>query len=84
MAELTAKKRAKIPESQFALPDEGKFPIHDPAHVRNAAARLEQGKNAGTVTPAQYKEAKANIAKAAKKHGVESQYLEKPAKGKKG
>lgn len=84
MAELTAKKRAKIPESKFALPDEGKYPLIDAAHVRNAAARLEQAKDKGDVTPAQYKEAKANIAKAAKQHGIESQYLEKKgAKGKK-
>lgn len=83
MAELTAKKRAKIPESKFALPDEGKYPIQDASHIRNAAARLEQAKDKGDVTPAQYKEARANIAKAAKQHGIESRYLEKP-KGKRG
>lgn len=82
MAELTAKKRAKIPESKFALPDEGKYPIHDPAHIRAAASRLEGEKNKGNVTGALYAEAKKNIADAAKKAGIESQYLEKP-KGKK-
>ena len=45
-------------------------------------------KDAGTVTPAQSKEAKATFAKAAKQYGVESQYLEKSkgggSKGKKG
>lgn len=77
--DLTTKQRKKLPASAFALPSLKKFPIHDAAHVRNAAARLEQAKKSGSVTPAQYREARRNIARAAKKFGIQSQYLERDA-----
>lgn len=77
MAEISTKKRNALPADKFALPATRQYPIHDAAHVRNAAARLEQNKS--SLTPAQYAEAKRNIARVAKKFGVESQYI-KPAR----
>lgn len=41
MARLTAKERAKLPASDFALPDRH-YPIQDKAHARNALARVSQ------------------------------------------
>ena len=40
--ELTTKARNKIPEGQFAIPEQRKYPIHDRAHARNAMARVSQ------------------------------------------
>jgi hypothetical protein len=40
-AVLTAKARAALPKSAFALPG-GRYPIHDLAHARNALARVAQ------------------------------------------
>ncbi len=68
MAEITPAARKALPAKAFALPATRQYPIHDAAHVRNAAARLEQNKR--TLKPAQYREAKAAIAAAAKRFGV--------------
>lgn len=72
--DLNAKKRNALPDSAFALPKKRGYPIHDAAHVRAAASRLEQAKKAGTVTPGEYAEAKRAIAKAARRFGIASQY----------
>lgn len=40
-AKLTAKGRAHIAPKNFALPG-GRYPINDPAHARNALARVSQ------------------------------------------
>lgn len=52
MADLTPKKKAKIPKSEFAIKskaktaeqkkESGNYPIHDKAHARNALARVSQ------------------------------------------
>lgn len=51
MAELTAKRRSKLPSSSFALPGKGEgpkgkgsgsYPIPDASHARNALARVSQ------------------------------------------
>lgn len=42
MAELTAKGRAHIKRSNFALPKDRGYPIHDMNHARNALARVAQ------------------------------------------
>lgn len=42
MAKLTARGRKRIKRSNFALPKERKYPIHDLAHARNALARVAQ------------------------------------------
>jgi len=40
MAQLTYKRRERLPDSAFALPRERRYPIHDLAHARNALARV--------------------------------------------
>ena len=37
---LTYKKRKRLPDSAFAIPEKRKYPIHDIAHARNALARV--------------------------------------------
>jgi 8-oxo-dGTP pyrophosphatase MutT (NUDIX family) len=76
VALIDAAKRNALPEGKFALPATRKYPIDTAARTRNAAARLEQAKKTGKVTDAEYKTARAAIAKAAKKFGITSQYNE--------
>lgn len=40
MGRLTPRGRKHIKHSNFALPKERKYPIHDIAHARNALARV--------------------------------------------
>jgi hypothetical protein len=42
MATLTEKKRDKLPDSKFGLPEEHKYPMPDESHARNAKARAAQ------------------------------------------
>lgn len=42
MAELSDKDRRKLPDSDFAEPEERKYPIEDETHARNALARVAQ------------------------------------------
>lgn len=42
MTRLTPRGRKRIKRSNFALPRERKYPIHDIAHARNALARVAQ------------------------------------------
>jgi hypothetical protein len=53
MAELTTKKRDKIPDSTFGLPDERKYPMPDKSHARNAKARASQQAEKGNLTAAE-------------------------------
>ena len=50
MATLTEKKRDKIPDSKFGLPEEHKYPMPDKAHARNARARASQQEKKGNLT----------------------------------
>jgi hypothetical protein len=60
MAELSAKKRAKLPAKDFGLPEKarttaakkesGNYPMPDKAHARNAKARAAQQQRAGNLT----------------------------------
>ncbi len=60
MADLTAKKREKIPSKEFGLPEKartpaqkretGNYPMPDKAHARNAKARAAQQREAGNLT----------------------------------
>jgi hypothetical protein len=60
MADLTAKKRAKLPSKKFGLPEKartteqkkesGNYPMPDKAHARNAKARASQQYEAGHLT----------------------------------
>lgn len=42
MAELKSKKRKSLRDSQFALPEQRKYPVHDCSHAANAKARASQ------------------------------------------
>lgn len=42
MAKLKARGRKRVKRSNFALPKQRKYPIHDKAHARNALARVSQ------------------------------------------
>ena len=60
MAELTAKKREKLPAKDFGLPEKartpdqkketGNYPMPDKSHARNAKARASQQYEAGNLT----------------------------------
>lgn len=69
MAKLTAKARAGLVNSEFALPGKRKYPIPDRAHAANAKARAAQAVNAGRMSPAteQVIDTKANAVLAKRK-----------------
>ncbi len=60
MADLSAKKREKLPAKDFGLPEKartnaakrqsGNYPMPDKAHARNAKARAAQQRDAGNLT----------------------------------
>ena len=63
MANLSAKKRAKVKTKDFGLPgkarsesakkESGNYPMPDKAHARNAKARASQAVNAGRMSKAE-------------------------------
>ena len=73
MADLDAKKREKLPTSDFGLPEKartksakkqsGNYPMPDKAHARNAKARAAQAEHRGDLT----KQEKARIDRKADK-----------------
>lgn len=67
---LSTRKRKSLRASQFALPSARKFPIHDAAHARNAATRLEQARRRGTISRSAYVKARARIRRAEKRFGI--------------
>jgi hypothetical protein len=62
MAVLKAAQRNKLKSSQFALPEEKKYPVNDRAHAANAKARAAQMVKKGKLSEAQKAkiDAKAN------------------------
>lgn len=42
MARLTTRGRKRVKRSNFALPKQRKYPIHDKTHARNALSRVAQ------------------------------------------
>lgn len=42
LAKLTYKEKKELPDSEFAVPEERKYPIENAAHARNALARVSQ------------------------------------------
>jgi len=68
MAKLDTAERKKIPDGQYAFPDERKEPLENAAHVRNAVARFNQVKG---VSEAEKDAAWKRIKAAAKKFDVE-------------
>jgi class 3 adenylate cyclase len=67
---LSAKERAKLPNSAFAYIDSAgrrRLPIHDAAHVRNALARFSQ---VAFEDDEARDRARSRLLRAAKKHGI--------------
>jgi hypothetical protein len=74
MARLTAAQRRRLPASAYALPERrphhGSLPLTDArgrldhGHIVSAAARLSMMRNRGSVTPAEYRRARARIDRA--------------------
>lgn len=58
MAELNAKKRKGLPDSDFALPETREYPIHDREHGANALSRVQQNG-----TPEERRKVKAAVCK---------------------
>ena len=52
MATLSEKKRDSLPDSEFGLPDEHKYPMPDESHARNAKARASQQHKKGNLSAA--------------------------------
>jgi len=53
MATLTEKKRDKLPDSKFGLPDEHKYPMPDKSDARNGKARASQQEKKGNLSEAE-------------------------------
>lgn len=67
---LSAAQRRRIPSNRFALPRTRKLPLNDASHVRNAATRLEQMRNRGSVTASEYRSAHRRIRAAERRLGI--------------
>lgn len=63
MGLLTAAKRKKLPDSQFGLPAQGKYPMPDASHAAVAKSRATQMVNAGKLSQAQAGKIKAKANK---------------------
>lgn len=50
MSTLTTAKRKKIPNTEFGLPGEKKYPMPDKSHAANAKARATQMVNKGKLS----------------------------------
>lgn len=48
MAKLTSKGRKRMRKSQFAIPSQRAYPIHDISHARNALSRAKQKRTKGS------------------------------------
>ena len=66
----TQAERDKMAESQFADPENKKYPVDTPEHTRAAASYAAKEHNAGRLSDAKFTEIQARINKARKKHGV--------------
>jgi hypothetical protein len=53
MATMTEKKRDKLADSKFGLPEEHKYPMPDKSHARNAKARASQQEKKGNLSESQ-------------------------------
>src|SRR5213083_1767307 len=65
---LSTAEENRMPENQFAFPEERKEPLNDARHVRNAIARFDQVEG---VSDSERDAAWRRIRSAAKKFGVE-------------
>ena len=73
MAKLTMAQRKKLPKTAFAVPGKapgsGSYPVNDPAHARNALARVSQFGNSAEQAKVRAK-VKAKFPKIGKKKGM--------------
>jgi hypothetical protein len=53
MAKLMTGRRKALPESDFGLPGERKYPMPDKAHARDAKAMASAAEHRGTISPRQ-------------------------------
>jgi len=65
---LSTRQENRMPEQEFAFPEQRKEPINDARHVRNAIARFDQVEG---VSDADRDAAWRRIKAAARKHGVD-------------
>jgi hypothetical protein len=65
---ISTREENRMPEADFAFPEQRKEPIHDAAHVRNAIARFDQVEY---VSDAERDAAWKRIVRAAKKYDIE-------------
>lgn len=68
MSRLSGEQRNDLDKGDFAFPDQGKDPLENASHVRNAIAKLNQVKG---VSDEERDAVWKRIWSAAKKHGVE-------------
>lgn len=66
----TQGEREEMHESEFADPENKKYPIDTPEHTRAAASYAAKEHNAGRLSDAKFKEISARINKAREKHGI--------------
>lgn len=52
---LSTKQRKALPDRDFGLPKQRKYPMPDKAHARNAKARASEEEHKGNLTKAQQK-----------------------------
>lgn len=67
MAELTEKRRSKIPTKQFGMPGERKYPMPDKSHAANAKARATQQVKRGNLSPSSAAKIRAKADKVLRK-----------------
>lgn len=67
MADLTTKKRNKLPKAEFGEPGKRAYPMPDRAHAANAKARATQEVNAGKLSASEAKKIDAKANKVLKK-----------------
>jgi hypothetical protein len=65
---MSTAEKDRLPDEDFAFPDERKEPLTDASHVRNAIARFDQVEG---VTDAERDKAWQRIMNAAKRYGVD-------------
>lgn len=50
MAKLNAGRRNSLPQSEFGMPGERKYPMPDASHARNAKARASEMEHKGRIS----------------------------------
>ncbi len=60
MPKLSTDQRKRMPQSDYALPGK-RYPIEDEEHGRKAIQLGKRAENAGTLTPGEYDQVKAEV-----------------------